>query len=118
MNNISMDLQKKIDMLSLHPMSNLIYAKYLMPYEDRESNLKRYKYYKIYGQEPVFYSESYLMDSTLGVLLEQDELNHKRFCPSLFVRVKNKIDVWKLKGLMMITGWLKKYSTGRSKDAK
>ncbi|QIW22364.1 hypothetical protein [Bacillus thuringiensis] len=110
MDNINADLQKKIDMLSLHPVSNLIYAKYLMPYEERDSNLTRYKYYKIYGQEPMFYSKSYLMDSTIEVLLEQDKLNHKRFCPSFFVRVKNKIDVWKLKGLMMITGWLKKYS--------
>ncbi|PGV86824.1 hypothetical protein COD86_30230, partial [Bacillus cereus] len=54
----------------------------------------QFKYYKMYGQQPMFYSMKHLMYSTIEELVKNDKTNDKQFNPSFFMRVKRRVDRW------------------------
>ncbi|MEK4501818.1 hypothetical protein [Bacillus sp. FSL R12-0069] len=98
MSNIDTDLQKKVDALGLNPVDDTIYNEHLKVHEGTGfGHVSRFKYYKLYGQEIVFYSNEHLIESNIKDLLDNDKLNYKRFCPSFFIRLKRKIDGWLLR---------------------
>lgn len=97
MDSVDIDLQNKIDALSLHPVNDTIYNKYLEPMENIGMNVTRFKYYKLYGQYFIPYSKEYLISSTIKELLKKDKENYKQFCPSFFVRLIRKVSMWNFK---------------------
>ncbi|MDA1883113.1 hydrolase [Bacillus cereus group sp. BY105LC] len=76
-------LNGKIAVLGLIPIDKKAYIKYLKP--DEKANKKagidvnRFKYYKLYGQEPMLYSIEYLMQTPIKDLLERDRVNQLRW---------------------------------------
>ncbi|MEX5523265.1 hypothetical protein ABFV50_32140, partial [Bacillus cereus] len=60
----------------------------------------QFKYYKMYGQQPMFYSMTHLMDSTIEELVKNDEKNQKQFNPSFFMRLKRRVDRWLFRGVV------------------
>ncbi|WP_410979508.1 hydrolase [Bacillus cereus] len=75
-------LNGKIAVLSLVPIDKRVYIKYLKPYERvyKKSGIdvNRFKYYKLHGQKPMFYSIEYLEQTPLKDLLERDKGNKER----------------------------------------
>ena len=95
-------LNGKIAALGLHPVDDTIRDKYLKKYEDVGIDVTRFKYYKLYGQHFMPYSKEHLIGTIIEELLKRDKENYKRFCPSFFVRLKDKYFEWKFKR------WVKK----------
>ncbi|OLR26844.1 hypothetical protein [Bacillus cereus] len=108
------DLQMKIDMLQLCPMDNCVYHEHLKAYEELGIDIKRFEYYKIYGERLVPYSKEYVMRSNMEELWKRDQEKCVQFSPSFFDRLKRKVDVWiwkrKVKSLGGIAELVQKYS--------
>ncbi|HDR8197747.1 hydrolase [Bacillus thuringiensis] len=72
-------LNGKIAALGLIPIDKKVYIKYLEPHEKAYKkagiDVNRFKYYKLYGQKPMFYSVEYLMQTPIKDLLERDKGN-------------------------------------------
>ncbi|HFJ9279561.1 hydrolase [Bacillus cereus] len=72
-------LNSKISALDLIPIDKKSYIKYLKSHEKAYKkagiDIKRFKYYKLYGQKPMFYSVEYLMQTPIKNLLERDKGN-------------------------------------------
>ncbi|MCU5395305.1 hydrolase [Bacillus toyonensis] len=72
-------LNSKISALDLIPIDKKSYIKYLKlhekAYKKAGIDIKRFKYYKLYGQKPMFYSVEYLMQTPIKNLLERDKGN-------------------------------------------
>ncbi|PFR60365.1 hydrolase [Bacillus cereus] len=75
-------LNGKIAVLGLVPIDKKAYIKYLKPHEKVNEkagiNVNRFKYYKLHGQKPIFYSMEYLEQTPLKDLLERDKGNKER----------------------------------------
>ncbi|MGA5676157.1 hydrolase [Bacillus bombysepticus] len=67
-------LNGKIAVLGLIPINKKAYNKYLKPHEKsyKKSGID-VKYYKLYGEKPMFYSVEYLMQTSIKELLEKDK---------------------------------------------
>ncbi|PHE74405.1 hydrolase [Bacillus toyonensis] len=67
-------LKGKIAALGLIPIDKKAYIKYLKPLEKahKKSGLD-VKYYKLYGDKPMFYSAEYLEQTSIKELLEKDK---------------------------------------------
>lgn len=102
MDNINQDLQKKIDALGLHHVDDIIYDKYLNAWGNIGIGDIHYEYYKMYGKQFMPYSKEYLIRTPIEQLLKRDKENYKQFCPSFFMRLKDKYFEWKFKR------WVKK----------
>ncbi|ENQ3106032.1 hydrolase [Bacillus cereus] len=76
-------LNGKTTLLSLLPIDKKAYNKYLKPHEKayRKAGIdvNRFKYYKLYGQEPMLYSIEYLTQTPIKGLLERDRGNQLRW---------------------------------------
>ncbi|MDM5429076.1 hydrolase [Bacillus mycoides] len=76
-------LHGKIAALSLIPIDKKAYNKYLKPHEKAYKktgiDVNRFKYYKLYGQEPMLYSIEYLTQTPIKDLLERDRVNQLRW---------------------------------------
>ncbi|MFB5091322.1 hydrolase [Bacillus cereus] len=72
-------LKGKVAVLSLMPIDKKAYIKYLKPHEKAYKksgiDVNRFKYYKLYEQKPMFYSEEYLTQTPIKDLLERDKAN-------------------------------------------
>lgn len=64
----------KIAALGLMSINKKAYIKYLKPLEKahKKSGID-VKYYKLYGEKPMFYSVEYLMQTPIKELLEKDK---------------------------------------------
>ncbi|MEC2550950.1 hypothetical protein P9W85_05755 [Bacillus tropicus] len=82
------EIQSKIDKLGLLFVDDFIYNKYCVPFEKKIGDKKHQKYYKWYGQTPMFFSEKYVMDFTIEELLQKDKSNYEMLCPSYFEKSK------------------------------
>ncbi|PEQ27990.1 hydrolase [Bacillus thuringiensis] len=75
-------LNGKIAALGLMPINKKAYIKYLKShgkaYKKAGIDINRFKYYKLYGQKPMFYSVEYLMQTPIKDLLERDKGNKER----------------------------------------
>ncbi len=75
-------LNGKIAALGLVPIDKKAYIKYLKPYEKAYKksgiDVNRFKYYKLYGQKPMFYSMEYIKQTPIKDLLERDKGNRER----------------------------------------
>ncbi|MGR6912508.1 hydrolase [Bacillus sp. BSL6] len=75
-------LNGKIAALGLMPIDKKAYIKYLKPHEKANKksgiDVNRFKYYKLYGQEPMLYSIEYLKQTPIKDLLERDKGNKER----------------------------------------
>ncbi|MHA4410659.1 hydrolase [Bacillus cereus] len=73
----------KIAVLGLMPIDKKAYIKYLRPHEKANKkagiDVNRFKYYKLYGQEPMLYSIEYLKQTPIKDLLERDRVNQLRW---------------------------------------
>ncbi|HDR7412288.1 TPA: hydrolase [Bacillus toyonensis] len=66
-------LNGKIAGLGLIPIDKKAYIKYLKPLEKaRQKAGIDVKYYKLYGDKPMFYSVEYLEQTSIKELLERD----------------------------------------------
>ncbi|MEF7635673.1 hydrolase [Bacillus thuringiensis] len=67
-------LKGKIAALGLMLLDKKVYIKYLKPLEKahKKSGID-VKYYKLYGEKPMFYSVEYLMQTSIKELLEKDK---------------------------------------------
>lgn len=76
-------LNGKIAVLGLMPIDKKAYIKYLKPHEKVNKkagiDVNRFKYYKLYGQEPMLYSIEYLTQTPIKDLLERDKENQTRW---------------------------------------
>ncbi|MEG7934972.1 hydrolase [Bacillus mobilis] len=76
-------LNGKIAVLGLMPIDKKAYIKYLKPHEKANKkagiDVKRFKYYKLHGQKPMFYSIEYLKQTPIKELLERDRVNQLRW---------------------------------------
>ncbi|HFU7086117.1 TPA: hydrolase [Bacillus cereus] len=76
-------LNGKVAALGLIPIDKKAYIKYLKPHEKAYKksgiDVNRFKYYKLYGQEPMLYSIEYLMQTPIKDLLERDKENQIRW---------------------------------------
>ncbi|CAM4058758.1 hydrolase [Bacillus albus] len=72
-------LNGKIAVLDLMPIDKKAYIKYLKPHEKANKktsiDVNRFKYYKLHGKNPMFYSIEYLMQTPIKELLERDRVN-------------------------------------------
>ncbi|PEP91585.1 hydrolase [Bacillus toyonensis] len=100
MEHIETGLQKKIDALGLRPLDDTTYDRYFKNRTIVKIDELQFKYYKMYGQQPMFYSMIHLMDSTIEELVKNDENNKKQFNPSFFMRLKRRFDRWVFRGLV------------------
>ncbi|PEM45573.1 hydrolase [Bacillus toyonensis] len=67
-------LNGKIAALSLIPIDKKAYMKYLKPLEKAHKKAGiDVKYYKLYGEKPMFYSVEYLEQTSIKELLEKDK---------------------------------------------
>ncbi|WP_264448907.1 hydrolase [Bacillus cereus] len=75
-------LKGKIAVLGLIPIDKKAYIKHLKPHEKAYKksgiDVNRFKYYKLYGQKPIFYSMEYIKQTTIKDLLERDKGNKDR----------------------------------------
>ncbi|UUE91500.1 hypothetical protein [Bacillus cereus] len=75
-------LNGKIVALGLMPIDKKSYIKYLKShekaYKKARIDINQFKYYKLYGQKPMFYSVEYLMQTPIKDLLERDKGNKER----------------------------------------
>ncbi|WP_044795326.1 hydrolase [Bacillus cereus] len=67
-------LNGRIAALGLMPIDKKAYIKYLKPLEKahKKSGID-VKYYKLYGEKPMFYSVEYLMQTSIKELMEKDK---------------------------------------------
>ncbi|MCU5508090.1 hydrolase [Bacillus cereus] len=67
-------LNGKIAALGLMPIDKKAHIKYLKPLEKahKKSGID-VRYYKLYGEKPMFYSVEYLMQTSIKELLEKDK---------------------------------------------
>lgn len=66
-------LKGKIAALDLMPIDKKAYIKYLKPLEKAQKKAGiDVKYYKLYGEKPMFYSVEYLEQTSIKELLERD----------------------------------------------
>ncbi|HDR7645388.1 hydrolase [Bacillus mycoides] len=76
-------LNGKVAVLGLMPIDKKAYIKYLKPHEKANKktgiDVNRFKYYKLYGQEPMLYSIEYLTQTPIKDLLERDRVNQLRW---------------------------------------
>ncbi|MGH1297185.1 hydrolase [Bacillus pretiosus] len=76
-------LNGKVAALGLMPIDKAAYIKYLKPHEKANKkagiDFNRFKYYKLYGQEPMLYSIEYLTQTPIKDLLERDKENQTRW---------------------------------------
>ncbi|HFR4167570.1 hydrolase [Bacillus paranthracis] len=76
-------LNGKIAALGLMPIDKKAYIKYLRPHEKVSKkasiDVNRFKYYKLYGQEPMLYSIEYLTQTPIKDLLERDRVTQLRW---------------------------------------
>lgn len=100
MEHIETDLQKKIDVLGLCPLDDITYDRYFKNRTVVGMDELQFKYYKMYGQQPMFYSMTHLMDSTIEELVKNDEKNNKQFNPSFSMRLKRRINRWLFRGVV------------------
>ncbi|EJR41399.1 MULTISPECIES: hypothetical protein [Bacillus cereus group] len=91
------DLQMKIVALGLLPVDESIYVRYLKIREDIGVDARRFTHYKMYKHVFMPYSNDYLIRTSLEELLKKDKENYEQFCPSFFVRLKDKYFIWKFK---------------------
>ncbi|MEC2553381.1 hydrolase [Bacillus tropicus] len=72
-------LNGRVVALGLIPIDKKAYIKYFKPnekaYKKSGIDVSRFKYYKLYGQKPMFYSVEYLMQTPIKDLLERDKDN-------------------------------------------
>lgn len=94
------DLHTKVNALRLLPIDNKIYKEHLKATEESGCKVSQFKYYKMFDSTPMFYSLNYLNNNSIEELVKKDKKNHKQFCPSFFMRLKMKFDVWQLKKMM------------------
>lgn len=75
-------LNGRVAALGLIPIDKKAYIKYFKPnekaYKKSGIDIKRFKYYKLYGDKPMFYSIEYLMQTPIKDLLERDRGNALR----------------------------------------
>ena len=100
MAHIEKNLQQKIDMLGLLPLDDATYNKYFKNRTVLEMDELQFKYYKMYGEQPMFYSMTHLMDLTIEELVKNDEKNNKQFNPSFFMQLKRRMDRWLFRGVV------------------
>jgi len=68
-------LNGKIAVLGLMSIDKKAYNKYLKPLEKAHKKAGiDVKYYKLYGEKPMFYSVEYLKQTSIKELLEKDKL--------------------------------------------
>lgn len=76
-------LNGRVAALGLIPIDKKAYIKYLKPHEKANTkagiDVNRFKYYKLYGQEPMLYSIEYLTQTPIKDLLERDRENQMRW---------------------------------------
>ncbi|MBY7121785.1 hydrolase [Bacillus sp. 16GRE42] len=76
-------LNGKIAVLGLMPINKKVYINYLKPHEKvnkkAEVDTNRFKYYKLYGKKPIFYSMEYIKQTPIQDLLERDKGNQERW---------------------------------------
>ncbi|WP_208742848.1 hypothetical protein [Bacillus cereus] len=114
----NIDLQRKIEMLQLCSVNDSIYNEYLKDYEELGIDVKRFEYYKMYGQRFVPYSKEYVIRSNMKELLKRDKEKYMQFNPSFFCELKRKMDIWKWKGKIKWLGRLSEWAQKQSKDGK
>ncbi|PEE34639.1 hydrolase [Bacillus cereus] len=76
-------LKGKIALLGLISIDKKAYIKYFKPHEKAYKkfgiDVKRFKYYKLHGQKPMFYSIEYLEQTPIKDLLERDKGSKERW---------------------------------------
>ncbi|PFJ07585.1 hydrolase [Bacillus cereus] len=76
-------LNGKIAALGLIPIDKKAYIKYLKPHERAYKkagiDVNRFKYYKLYGDNHMFYSVEYLEQTSIKDLLGRDKGNQERW---------------------------------------
>ena len=90
-------LDYKLNTLSIEHMTDDIYHEHLRPLQLIGVDVSEHKYYKMYGDTPMFYSAEYLNRHSLEELIQSDKENKERFCPSFFKRIWMKIEGIRLK---------------------
>ncbi|MEE3957853.1 hydrolase [Bacillus thuringiensis] len=76
-------LNGRVAALGLIPIDKKAYIKYFKTnekaYKKSGIDINRFKYYKLYEQEPMFYSIEYLTQTPIKDLLERDKENQTRW---------------------------------------
>lgn len=94
---VDTNLLRKIDALGLAPIDSKIYNEHLEHMKNIGVGVRHFKYYKLYGQAFMPYSQEYLLGNSIEHLLKRDKENYRQYCPSLFGRLKRRIDKWLLR---------------------
>lgn len=101
-----MNIDEKLIALNIVPITNEIYLEHLKDIQLIGKDVSKHKYYKMYGDTPMFYREEYLNNNTLDELMEQDKNNMRTFCPSLISRIHMNI-MMKVVGILFRIGVFK-----------
>ncbi|EKS8367110.1 MULTISPECIES: hypothetical protein [Bacillus] len=99
MERIEAGLQKKINMLNLRVVDDIVYTEYLKVYEEVGIDVTSFQYYGVHGQYLAFYSKEYLMRLPRKEVLKKAKDISQRQNASFFSVLKKKTDVWILKNL-------------------
>lgn len=83
-----MMLEEKVRLLDLKLITDDIYLKYLKDIQLRGADVNRFKYYKVYGEQPMFYSEQHLLNTPIEELKAKDKKNRKQFGVNRLFRMK------------------------------
>lgn len=76
-----MNIDEKLITLNIVPITDEIYLEHLKDDQLMGIDVSKYKYYKMYDDTPMFYSDDYLNNTTLVELKEQDKKNRRMFYP-------------------------------------
>ena len=63
------NLEQKIAKLNLLPMTDEVYLEHLKSDQLRGMDVSKWEYYKMYGNEPMFYDVEYLNNTALDELI-------------------------------------------------
>ncbi|MED2777677.1 hypothetical protein P4278_28055 [Bacillus thuringiensis] len=110
------DLQKKIDALQLCLVDETIYEECLKTYEEIGIDVKKFEYYKMYGDHLIPYSKEYIIRSSMKELMKRDKEKYIQFNPSFFKRVKRNWEVWTLKRKVKVLRGLTEWGQKHAKD--
>ncbi|OAB31767.1 hypothetical protein PMSD_18455 [Paenibacillus macquariensis subsp. defensor] len=89
-----MNVQEKMMKLNIQPVNDKVYLQHLRQLDLLGVDVTEQKYYKMYRDTPMFYSDEYLNKHSIDTLLEADKRNRKMFNPTLIAKILRKCGTW------------------------
>ncbi|OAB48475.1 hypothetical protein [Paenibacillus antarcticus] len=89
-----MNVQEKMKKLNIQPVNEKVYLQHLRQWELLGQDMSEQKYYKMYGDTPMFYSDDYLNKHSIDALLKDNKRSREMLNPTLIAKLLSKCDAW------------------------